>query len=561
MRKRNKKILLALLTASFVIFSFSITANVAFAADNYEEYPGGFKILPDCYKDGICDLDDFVQLFINLAHVGLKVLPYLAMIFMIWAGFNLIMAGGNPEKIQGGKKMLTSIILGVLIVTILAWVWSLFVVVVLTGSLEGKIFTGYGSPLEREWWGGGAVGDLPPEAGCCVVNGYGCIEVTREDCANYPAIWLRAGVTPPETNFMGEQQYCYDYVATCSKWDYGCCVPTDVENTTCYTPGKNGCLEWPFTEHTPNNCANIKDRCENIEIGDAPPDGSTTGCCVEQDSCNTKGYSECAGSFYAEQSCDSVDGCSGGCCVGVHGCTSGKLGCDGTWNAEACDEGDNDPDNSVGAQNCLMGCCIAPWSAVGLTCHTNYTLDACYSIFGGDIGFNSTFPDCTGNPECTNGCCTETCVEGNIDGACPNALSNYDKNNGCGPANNCDVGCCLQNGANRCVENIFQKDCADPGDQFIGAGACPAGADAQCEEGCCSDPTQEYRCIDGYSRQRCSTNGGTFSATCAGLGNICNTGGSCTTVVPAECVNLSSSQTRAYCTNVLGGTYSPAACP
>lgn len=554
MRTRNKKILLALLTLFFIVFSFSTTANVAFAAE-YESYPEGFKVLPDCYKDGICDLDDFVQLFVNLSQVALKILPYLAMVFMIWAGFNLIMAAGNPEKIQEGKKMLTSIIVGILIVTILAWTWSLFIVVVLTGSLEGKIFPG--TPLEREWWGGGTVAGLAPEEGCCVVDGYGCIEVTKEECESYPAIWFVVGMTPPVVNFMGEQQYCYEFVAACSKWTLGCCVPRYEEDTTCYEPTQKGCLEWPFTEHTPNRCLNIE-QCDKDKIvsGDTAVGESATGCCVEQHECSTKNYSECAGNFYAEQSCDSVEGCSGGCCVSAHGCTSGKDGCKGEWNAEECDEGDNDP-NGAGARYCTIGCCEAPPAAIGMTCYTNYTWYACDTLLGGSLNPTS---DCTNNTECTSGCCLATCIDGNIDGACPNPLTNYAKGMSCNLMPNCATGCCLQDGASRCVENILNRDCQDPGDDWV-LSACDTGAGGVCEEGCCSDPTQDYRCIDGYSQWRCSGvpngNGGTFygnGQVCNDLnvtGHQCELGGSCTTIIDG-CFNLTSSQTRGYCTSLAG---------
>jgi len=557
MRTRNKKILLTILTACLILFFFSIAANTAFAAD-YEEYEGGFKVLPDCYKDGICDLDDFVQLFVNLSHVGLKVLPYVAMIFMIWAGFNLIMAGGNPEKIQEGKKMLTSIIIGILIVTILAWSWSLFIVVVLTGSLEGKIFPG--TPFEREWWGGGTVGDLPPEAGCCVVNGYGCIEVTREECDDYPAQWQTAGLTPPETNFMGEQQYCSDYVAQCSKWNYGCCVPTDARDGVCYKPAIDGCLQKPATTHSPNDCTNIE-QCEQIHLAGEQPDQGESGCCVGTNNCSDTTYSDCQsvfGSFHANQTCSSLDVCTGGCCVGTWGCSSGKFDCIGTWNEEACDEGNNDP-NGGGAQNCLVGCCKAPTNLPGITCYSNYSRNACIELTGGNnYSFDSADPSCSSDSECTNGCCSATCVEGNIGGACPNPLDNYYKTIHCNNLVKCDVGCCLQNGANGCVGHIYHKDCLAPGDQFFDTGgACPTGTGESCEEGCCSDPTQEYRCIDGYSEERCNSNGGTHfgGASCTPAPDqICDSGGSCDTT--SGCVELTSSQTRLYCTNILNGTYS-----
>ncbi len=267
------------------LFFISIVALTLFSsmamplvahAQEYEYQENWVIIPPECRgsnSEKQCDLNSFVQLFVNLAIVGMKVLPYLSMIMMIWAGFNLIQSGGNPEKIQGGKKMISSIVIGVLIVTILAWTWSYFIVFLLTGNQ--KLFPN--TPFSRDWWGGGTIEDRPPSVGCCVVTdalstaGVGCVENLKTECIGLPVAIKTEYNVDIQTFFQGEQQYCDD-VTQCQNYQQGCCVPRDATDKTCYYPatgsyesgeGGTGCLQWPKTLNNPNNC-NTLTRCETI---------------------------------------------------------------------------------------------------------------------------------------------------------------------------------------------------------------------------------------------------------------------------------------------------------
>ena len=262
--KRHKKLSIIIISFLLVVFSVFIFSPSVQAAEQYKDYPEGLKVLPDCFKTGDCDLNDFVQLFVNLAYTGLKVLPYLAMLMMIWAGFNLIMAGGNPEKIQAGKKMITSIVLGVIIVVILAWTWSFFIVVILTGNTTGEtagyIFKDY--PWQQEWWGGGEGGiEHVPSTGCCIVDGYGCTETGQGSCISLGDIW------DTSTQYMGDYQYCYQFSTVCLSYQVGCCVPKDPDNTTCILPGLEGCLGnaniMRNSQHFTTSCRNIA-QCEEF---------------------------------------------------------------------------------------------------------------------------------------------------------------------------------------------------------------------------------------------------------------------------------------------------------
>lgn len=274
---------IALLTICAVtIFGTALIPQVAHAQE-YEYQEDWVIIPPECRgadDSKTCDLNSFVQLFVNLAIVGMKVLPYLAMIMMIWAGFNFIQSGGNPEKIQGGKKMLSSIVIGVLIVTILAWTWSYFMVFLLTGN--EKLFTGY-EIWERDWWGGGSIQERAPEIGCCVVTdaipgvlGVGCVENLQTQCANIETNAAASGISIL-ASFQGEGTSCGGNTQ-CQNYQQGCCVPRDETNKTCYIPvtgaagsgaGGTGCLNWPETLNYTNDCAVLTatdgtHRCETI---------------------------------------------------------------------------------------------------------------------------------------------------------------------------------------------------------------------------------------------------------------------------------------------------------
>ncbi|MFH1866943.1 MAG: pilin [Patescibacteria group bacterium] len=70
----------------------------------------------ECRELGNCDFCDWIDLFVVLQKVILSMFGGLALIFMVWAGQSLIVAGGNEEKIRQAKKLIGSTILGVVIV-------------------------------------------------------------------------------------------------------------------------------------------------------------------------------------------------------------------------------------------------------------------------------------------------------------------------------------------------------------------------------------------------------------------------------------------------------------
>lgn len=86
-----------------------------------------------------CGFNDFVRLFTNLATYGLAVLAALGVAVIVWGGFDLVLAMGNQEKIQEGKKTIWGGLLGTFIVLI-SFVMVRFFVDLLTGDSGGYLF-------------------------------------------------------------------------------------------------------------------------------------------------------------------------------------------------------------------------------------------------------------------------------------------------------------------------------------------------------------------------------------------------------------------------------------
>ncbi|MBI5037529.1 MAG: hypothetical protein HZC01_02395 [Candidatus Kerfeldbacteria bacterium] len=514
MKRSRRNNFIFLILAGFIL-GLSLATPLAALAQEYTRYEEGFTIIPqECIdpSKGDCGLNSFVQLFVNLANVGLKILPYIAILMMMWAGFNLIQSGGNPEKIQEGKKMIGSVVLGVLIVTILAWAWSYFVVSILTGS--ANLFPN--TPFQREWWGGGEVAQLPEGSGCCVVPELGCSDLTKEECdqigaASYVAQYFGGG-TAFQTFWQGENQFCYQFPAQCDNFKFGCCVPRDTNATTCYNPNDRGCLDYPGTDHDVNNCANLAGRCVTVE-GEAST-ASATGCCVTGNSCSASNNTNCTGTFYPNQNCSQVNDCTSGCCVGGDSCSSGKINCTGSWNPAACNQAPND-------DSCLVGCCKVTdgtWNNVK-SCYTEITKGQCISQYGaGNVYFSTDSTDCTNYAECVNGCCVSnnSCTSGAVNDSCPDPLNNYNEATTCAANPACVEGCCLFAGATTCTDGILRNNCNGV---FYG-GNCSSRV--QCTTtGCCKDVLNANgACINGYAQAACGGAPNTFWAnqTCAAAG-------------------------------------------
>ncbi len=541
----------------------------------------GLQIIPDeCLGaqlpgDKPCDLNSFVQLFVNLAQVALKILPFLAMLMMMWAGFNLITAGGNPEKIQQGKKMAVSVLVGVIIVLFLAWSYASFVVFALTGSVN--VFPG--TPFSKEWWGGGTATGHPANSGCCVVPNTGCTETTQAECSGMSALF--DGV-----QFMGENNFCSEYKAVCENFTKGCCVPYVPEGENpdkiCYWPDpKKGCIDYPTTVHKKTACTYLGQDCDPAKIqGTGSADETVTGCCSNESSCTTTTIAECPqGSTFSQGvDCSDVEQCKGGCCIGKNGCTDGKTDCSANlYNTESC--------SALQNTLCRTGCCVQPGNT---NCYNNTTQGYCTTVLGSNN--HSALTSCSMIGQCTNGCCQNTCQAGNIDGACAGPDMIYDAVNTCAANVSCAPVCCLYQNALTCSSSVSRGSCSPPNNQVIlggpggtcptmagglcatgtcwdsATGACaspvaditcnmpdgfiPDGAPLppQCTTGCCNNPNGDLSCHDNYPQGQCTSQGGTPTA--GSCSNVADCSGCCNELTGKY--NCFNSYTRSKCDNIVG---------
>ncbi len=126
-RMQKKRLITGLMIlALFVLF----TPKVALA-----ETCNTGNILPQCVCSGNCNADDFVLMFVNLAHFFLGIVAVFAMYYLVIGGFTLIIATGNPEKIQAGKNTLVNALTG-LFVVFAAWVMINTLFFALTGGSD-----------------------------------------------------------------------------------------------------------------------------------------------------------------------------------------------------------------------------------------------------------------------------------------------------------------------------------------------------------------------------------------------------------------------------------------
>lgn len=108
---------------------------------------------PSCQDEDGCNICEIVKIFTNAADIISAVLSAAALLMFIFGGFMLIFSGGQPERVERGKKILIGTITGLGIV-FLAW-FAVNVIVRISASsgtnssggvdTTTKIFT-------QDWW-------------------------------------------------------------------------------------------------------------------------------------------------------------------------------------------------------------------------------------------------------------------------------------------------------------------------------------------------------------------------------------------------------------------------
>ncbi|MFZ5391260.1 MAG: pilin [Patescibacteria group bacterium] len=118
-----------------------------------------------CAEQGNCSFCDFVGLFVILQKVILSIFGGLALIMIIWGAQGFIMAAGNQEKITASKKLLTSTLLGVVI--ILAGYFLVSILFMILTKPTGQAKPSY-LALSESWWKDRLGCALPTDAAFCV---------------------------------------------------------------------------------------------------------------------------------------------------------------------------------------------------------------------------------------------------------------------------------------------------------------------------------------------------------------------------------------------------------
>lgn len=95
------------------------------------------SILPACVSEGYCTLCDVMELVINFGKFLLGIVGSLALLMFVYGGFTWLTSGGEPGKIDAGKKILINSVIGIAI-TFFAYIIVVFVVNALTASSGWK---------------------------------------------------------------------------------------------------------------------------------------------------------------------------------------------------------------------------------------------------------------------------------------------------------------------------------------------------------------------------------------------------------------------------------------
>lgn len=172
-----------------------------------QEYTTDMGQVNKVYTTNECGLEDFVQLFINLADWGLTIIAIVTVFFFAWGAWDWIIAAGRSEMISNGKRKMAGAITGLGLI-LFAWVIVGLVVGSVTGNVEGYVFPG--SSSQRLWFGSKSscknTYTLQCEAGTATTIKNGCGDPASTEFGTIAQIQKRLGEHQCD---VGRSDGCY----------------------------------------------------------------------------------------------------------------------------------------------------------------------------------------------------------------------------------------------------------------------------------------------------------------------------------------------------------------
>ena len=142
-----------LITFALIVVIF---AGAIFPLQAFAQVP-----LVPCGRTGQadCQFSDLVIMLVRLINYLISLAALVAIYYILLAGFNLVTALGNAEKIESGKNTLSHAVVGFALV-ILAFVF-----------LNWVVYGIFGQPAtSKKWWDPSCIYGVSNPAGCPIVQ-------------------------------------------------------------------------------------------------------------------------------------------------------------------------------------------------------------------------------------------------------------------------------------------------------------------------------------------------------------------------------------------------------
>jgi hypothetical protein len=232
MNEKTKK-LLKRYFAVFAFFVLLILPQISFAEQTDGCVPG--TLLPSCTCTGNCRIEDILVLGVNIFQIATSLLGVLAVGFIIVAGLVLMTSGGNTERIDKGKKILSGTFFGSLIV-IGSWLLVNMIYYLSTGG-ENSVFG-------NKWF---ALKEYPPIEILAPIYGHdaeGNPVVITPECSSLSSIAQAYGTLYPagDSSALTALRTCIESNINMAMVDSSQIYTIDRSHISCnYTRGENVC--------------------------------------------------------------------------------------------------------------------------------------------------------------------------------------------------------------------------------------------------------------------------------------------------------------------------------